>query len=117
MKALSIPTKSLLALCNRIRTLKQLSVRDRRLVVDTILKEIDLRERDVEHLLCVKHTKELRGYASHASIYRALSKARQYRVCCRDFFDRTEIEMMPPKGELSSHLGKKRLRVGRKAVS
>jgi hypothetical protein len=117
MRALSIDKKRLLLICNFIRQLKTLPVKERRSLVDALLKEVGVLQADSERLLCVKHCKEARTYASHASVYRALMNAgvHRYSICCRDFFSKDEISRLPPKGELSSHLGKKRVRVKRTA--
>lgn len=109
MKAAAIDDKKLLALCLRIRQLKSLSVKERRLIVETLLKEIDLIKIDhVENLCCIHHAMELRKYKNHSSVYRTVPRngVHIFKVCCRDFFARAELAALPVKGE------KKRIKVG-----
>jgi len=101
MKSASINDAELLKLCDRIRQLTQLPLKERRAILEVILKEIDLVRREHhEQLVCIAHAKELRGYKNHSTIYRTTSRGNLhvYRCCCRDFFDRAELMALPVKG-------------------
>jgi len=101
MKAAAIDDERLIEFCNRIRQLSQFSPRERRRIVEILLREVDLvRLEHTENLLCIRHTMEARGYASHSTVYKSASRGNLhvFRVCCRDFFDKEEIAALPVKG-------------------
>lgn len=113
MKSISIPKKRLLAIVQDIRSLSEVEPAERRLVIDTILKEIGVMELSHERLMCAKHARLARGYVDHANLYRksAKGKLRVFHVCCKAFYERKQIESLPPK-QRSGDVRERKVRVG-----
>ncbi len=117
MKLTSIAIDRLLATVELIRKSK-IDYKLKRELVDQIMKDCELiRRADMQHIVCIKHAKLIRGYASHASIYRAIPRlpVHVFKICCRDFFDRRELEALPPKADYSERKHSvKKVKVGMK---
>ena len=78
-----------------------MSPKERLAAVESILRAADIiQEVDVESLICIKHAKELKGYKWHSSVYwlAEKGKVRPFRVCCRDYLSRRELESLPDAG-------------------
>lgn len=109
MNSAAIDDQKLIEFCQRIRQLPQLMPVEKREVLEILLREVDLvRQEDTEALLCVRHAIEARGYAhglSHSNLYRLISRESRsmkvYRICCRDYFSRRELESQPPPSKRS----------------
>ena len=84
-----------------IVTLRQssLPLKERLKLIEDFLRVTDIiRQRDTsEQLVCIKHALEVTGHANHSSLYRRGPRLgiKIFRVCCRDFFDKAELETVP----------------------
>jgi hypothetical protein len=90
------------------RTAASMSPKQRLVAVEAILRAADIiQEVDVEQLVCIRHAKELRKYRWHSSIYWLAEKGKikPYRICCRDFLSRRELESLPDAGLPAATLG------------
>jgi hypothetical protein len=104
--AAAIDEKRLKQLVTAIRRTTALSTKERLQMVEDVLRVADIISRtDVEQLVCVRHAKELKGYAFHSSVYWLAEKGkiRPYKICCREFLSRSELESLPDAG-LPAHL-------------
>jgi hypothetical protein len=79
-----------------------MSSKNRLAAVEAILRAADIiQEVDVESLICIKHAKLLKNYKWHSSVYWLAQKGklRPFRVCCRDYLSRRELESLPDAGK------------------
>lgn len=102
MKVTSIDTNKLIELCNTVRNYKELPYRVRQQLVESLLKTADvIRQTDIENLVCMECAAKIRG-THRNTIFRMAQNGRikTIKLCHKDYFDREEIKLLPPLGEL-----------------
>lgn len=80
--------------------IRQAPIKDRLAIVEDLMRELQLVAKEhTEHLVCGTHATKLRGYTDSKTIRTIASRSNLhvYRICCKDFYSRRELERMPPK--------------------
>ncbi len=112
MNVASLDTDLLSALCNAVRSFKDIPPKERAAFLEALLRQADVVRRcDIERLVCAACASKRRGHGSdHTStMYRhgQRGRLRTYRLCHKMFYDLSEVDALPPVGELPSRgLGK-----------